>query len=58
MIIPDNVVPPDLRDLTMRLRAPFRRELSAYARTEFSPLARAYVEVLRETPLVSEAETG
>jgi DNA-binding transcriptional LysR family regulator len=57
MMIPDNV-PPDLRAPAMRLRTPFCHELSAYARTEPSPLARAYVEVLRETPLVSKAETG
>jgi DNA-binding transcriptional LysR family regulator len=51
MIIPDNVVPPDLQAPVMRLRAPFRRELSVYARTAFSPLAREYVDVLQNTPL-------
>ncbi|MEV0074321.1 LysR family transcriptional regulator [Amycolatopsis sp. NPDC050768] len=51
MIIPDNVVPPELRAPVMRLRKPFRRPLSVYARMTFSPLAQGYVDVLRNTPL-------
>lgn len=45
-MLPGNVVPPDLRRLTKRLRRPVARELAAYTRTEWSPVARAFLEVL------------
>ena len=47
-MLPSNVVAPDLRHLTRRLRRPLARELSAYTRTEWSPLAGAFLETLWE----------
>jgi DNA-binding transcriptional LysR family regulator len=45
-MLPSNVVAPDLLSLTRRLRRPVARELAAYTRTEWSPLARAFLETL------------
>lgn len=50
-MLPSNVVPADLQRLTRRLRRPVARELSAYTRSEWSPLARAFLETLAEARL-------
>ena len=49
-MLPQNVIPPDLRSLTRRLRRPLARELSAYTRSDWSPLAGAFLRTLREAP--------
>lgn len=45
-MLPSNVIPPDLVHLTRRSRRPLARELAAYTRTEWSPVAQAYLETL------------
>jgi DNA-binding transcriptional LysR family regulator len=45
-MLPGNVVAPDLQRLTRRLRRPVARELAAYTRSEWSPVARAFLETL------------
>ena len=45
-MLPVNVVPPDLQGFTRRLRQPLARELAAYTRSDWSPAARAFLEVL------------
>jgi len=45
-MLPANVVPPDLQPLTRRLRRPLARELATYTRSEWSPMARAFLETL------------
>ena len=45
-MLPSNVVPPDLEHLTRRLHRPMARELAAYTRTEWSPVAGAFLETL------------
>lgn len=45
-MLPANVVPGDLHHLTRRLRRPLARELAAYTRIEWSPLASAFLDNL------------
>jgi DNA-binding transcriptional LysR family regulator len=45
-MLPSNVVAPDLQHLVRRLRRPMVRELAAYTRSEWSPLAGAFLEAL------------
>jgi DNA-binding transcriptional LysR family regulator len=45
-MLPSNVVAPDLQHLIRRLRRPMARELAAYTRSEWSPLAGAFLEAL------------
>jgi DNA-binding transcriptional LysR family regulator len=45
-MLPTNVVAPDLKRLTRRLRRPVARELAAYTRSEWSLVARAFLETL------------
>jgi DNA-binding transcriptional LysR family regulator len=47
-MLPSNVVAPDLQHLVRRLRRPLARELAAYTRTQWSPLAGAFLETLWE----------
>jgi DNA-binding transcriptional LysR family regulator len=47
-MLPSNVVAPDLQHLTRRLRRPLARELAAYTRTAWSPLAGPFLETLWE----------
>jgi DNA-binding transcriptional LysR family regulator len=49
-MLPNNVIPPDLQPLTRRLRRPLARELAAYTRSDWSPLAAAFLQTLTETP--------
>jgi DNA-binding transcriptional LysR family regulator len=46
-MVPDNVVSSDLDRTVLRLDPPVVRELAAYTRSEWSPLASAFLEVLR-----------
>lgn len=46
-MLPSNVVAPDLRHLVKRLRRPMARELAAYTRNAWSPVARAFLTTLR-----------
>jgi DNA-binding transcriptional LysR family regulator len=45
-LVPENVVPVELRPNVRHLKRPVVRELAAYTRSEWSPPARAFVEVL------------
>lgn len=45
-MLPSNVIAPDLQPLTKRLRRPVARELAAYTRNDWSPVAGAFLEVL------------
>ncbi len=46
-MVPDNVVAADLEPTVVRLDPPVLRELAAYTRGEWSPLARAFLEALQ-----------
>jgi hypothetical protein len=48
-MVPDNVVSPDLEPTVVRLDPPVLRELAAYTRSEWSPLAHAFLDALRES---------
>jgi Transcriptional regulator len=45
-LLPDNVIPGDLRHLVRRLRRPLARELAAYTRMTWSPVASAFLDEL------------
>jgi DNA-binding transcriptional LysR family regulator len=47
-IVPENVVPDDLRAQTRSLRPPLLRQLVAFSRQDWSPLAHAFLDVLQE----------
>lgn len=47
-LVPSNVVPSDLEANVMSADPPVGRELTAYARSDWSPSALAYLSVLRE----------
>jgi DNA-binding transcriptional LysR family regulator len=46
-MVPDNVVAPDLDPTVVRLDPPVVRELAAYTRSDWSPLASAFLDVLK-----------
>jgi DNA-binding transcriptional LysR family regulator len=46
-IVPDDIVPAELQPNVRRFARPIVRELTAYTRSEWSPPARAFLEVLR-----------
>jgi DNA-binding transcriptional LysR family regulator len=46
-MVPGNVVSPDLHPTVVKLDPPVVRELAAYTRSEWSPLASAFLEVLK-----------
>jgi hypothetical protein len=46
-MVPDNVVSPDLEPTVVHLDPPVLRELAAYTRNEWSPLASAFLEALQ-----------
>jgi len=46
-MVPDNVVSPGLDAHVVRLDPPVRRELAAYTRSEWSPLAGAFLDELK-----------
>src|SRR5919204_617562 len=47
-LVPDNIVLPGVDGVVLRLAPPLAREVAAYARTEWTPTAAAFVDVLRE----------
>jgi DNA-binding transcriptional LysR family regulator len=47
-LVPDNIVLPGIEGSVLRLSPPLIREVAAYARTQWSPTAAAFVGVLRE----------
>jgi len=49
-IVPDNVVPHGLHAEIRRLRPPLVRQLVAFIRQDWSPLAQAFLEVLQAQP--------
>ena len=49
-LAPDHVVPESLRGLARPVRPPLARQVVAFARQEWSPIARAFLEVAREHP--------
>lgn len=49
-LIPDNIVPPGLNAAVRRLRSPVVRQIAAFTRREFSPLAQSFLDVLHEWP--------
>ncbi len=49
-IVPNNVVPHGLNAETLRLRPALVRQLVAFTRQDWSPLAQAFLEVLRAQP--------
>jgi DNA-binding transcriptional LysR family regulator len=53
VLVPDNVIPADLGAAVLRLKQPYRRELAAYARSDFSPTSQAFVELMELTPHLS-----
>jgi DNA-binding transcriptional LysR family regulator len=48
-MVPDNVVPLGLVPTVVRLEPPVLRELAVYTRSEWSPLASAFLEALRSS---------
>src|SRR5437764_355296 len=48
-MVPDNVVSPDLEPTVVHLDPPVLRELAAYTRSEWSPLASAFLEALQSS---------
>jgi DNA-binding transcriptional LysR family regulator len=49
-LVPENIVTGPLRRSTRRLDPPRARELCAYTRSEWSPLARAFLDLVAEQP--------
>jgi hypothetical protein len=49
--VPDDIVPAELLPNVRRLARPIVRELTAYTRSEWSPPARAFLDVLRRERL-------
>jgi DNA-binding transcriptional LysR family regulator len=54
-IVPENVVAASMSHLSRRMTRPVARELTAYARTQWSPGARAFCDALNCTPGLSSA---
>ena len=46
-LVPSNVVPHELKAAIRRLKSPVARELFAFARQDWTPLARAFLDVLQ-----------
>ena len=47
-IVPDNIVPAGLGAAIRHLKPPLARQLVAFTRQDWSPLAAAFLEVLKE----------
>ena len=54
-MVPDNVVSPGLDATVVHLEPPVLRELAAYTRSEWSPLASAFLESLRQSDWLRRA---
>jgi DNA-binding transcriptional LysR family regulator len=46
-LVPDNIVLPAVDGVVLRLAPRLLRDIAAYARTDWSPTAAAFVDVLR-----------
>jgi DNA-binding transcriptional LysR family regulator len=46
-LIPKNVVPHGLNAMVHRLKSPIVRELVAFARQEWTPIAQAFLDILQ-----------
>ena len=46
-LVPDNIVLPGIEGSVLQLEPPLIREVAAYARTEWTRTASAFVDVLR-----------
>lgn len=47
-LVPDNIVPPGLDATVARIDPPVTREIVAYTRVQWSPAARAFLELLKD----------
>jgi DNA-binding transcriptional LysR family regulator len=57
-IVPSNVVPAGLNAEVRRLRPPLARQLVAFGRQDWSPLAQAFLDVLRSQPWESRPRSA
>jgi DNA-binding transcriptional LysR family regulator len=46
-LVPENTIPQGLKGSVLRVDPPLGRELTVYARSEWSPLAAAFIDVMR-----------
>lgn len=49
-LVPENAVPSDLRAAIVRADPPIGRELTVYARADWTPLGKAFLELMRGRP--------
>ncbi len=49
-LVPENALPEGLDGVVLRVDPPLGRELTVYARASWTPLARAFVDVMRAAP--------
>ncbi|MEJ8825832.1 hypothetical protein WKW80_28005 [Variovorax humicola] len=49
-IVPDNIIPDGLRAAVRKLKSPLVRQLVAFTRKDWSPLAASFLEVLQAQP--------
>jgi DNA-binding transcriptional LysR family regulator len=49
-LVPENAIPEGLKGSVLRVEPPLGREVTVYARAEWSPLAAAFVDVMRAVP--------
>ena len=54
-LVPDNILPSGFEGAILRLDPPVRRELVAYARTQWTQAAASLVELIRSTAILSSA---
>jgi DNA-binding transcriptional LysR family regulator len=47
-LIPENTIPSDLNGSVLRVDPPLGRELTVYARAQWMPLAKAFVDLMRD----------
>jgi DNA-binding transcriptional LysR family regulator len=49
-LVPENAVPSDLHAAVVRADPPIGRELTVYARADWTPLGKAFLELMRARP--------
>jgi DNA-binding transcriptional LysR family regulator len=49
-LVPENALPSDLRAAVVRAHPPIGRELTVYARADWTPLGKAFLELMRARP--------
>ena len=49
-LVPENALPSDLRAAVVRADPPIGRELTVYARADWTPLGKAFLELMRARP--------